>query len=78
MDMLLPSVVAMKREKQFMEHVFKCFTWGKPVRRDTALIDEGVSRVGEFRKQFNRVRLIRRFFSVKRRNMIRKFDFPID
>ena len=68
----------MKREKQFMDHVLKCFTWGKPVRRDNPLIDDEVSRVDEFRSKFNRVRLIRSFFSIKRRNLNKKFDYPID
>ena len=76
--MIKPTLIALKREKQFMEHVLKCFTWGKPVRRDTPLIDDEVSRLDEFRTRFNRVRLIRKFFSIKRRNLNRKFDYPID
>ena len=77
-DFVLPSVVAMKREKQIMEHVYKCFTFGKPVRRDNPLVCHDVSRIDEIKQKFNRVKLIRRYFSVKRRNMHRKFDYPID
>lgn len=76
--MMKPSVVAHKREKQFMEHVYKCFTFGKPVRRIEPLVYDEGSRVTEIKSKFNRVRLIRRYFSVKRRNLHRKFDFPID
>ena len=61
-----------------MKHVLKCFTFGKPVRRDIPLISEEGSRVNEIKSKFNRVRLIRRYFSVKRRNLNRKFDYPID
>ena len=68
----------MKREKQFMEHVLKCFTWGVPVRRDTPLVNDEVSKIDEIKSKFNRVRLIRRYFSVKRRDLNRKFDCPID
>ena len=61
-----------------MEHVYKCFTFGKPVRRDNPLVCNDVSRIDEIKQKFNRVKLIRRYFSVKRRNMHRKFDYPID
>ena len=77
-DLLKPSIIALKREKQFMEHVLKCFTWGRPVRRDTPLINDEISWADEFRRRFNWVRLIRNFFSIKRRNLNRKFDYPID
>ena len=76
--MIKPSVVAYKREKQFMEHVYKCFTFGKPVRRIEPLVYDEGSRVNEIKSKFNRVRLIRQYFSVKRRDLHRKFDFPID
>lgn len=39
--------------------------------------DEG-SRIDEIKSKFNRVRLIRRYFSVKRQSLNRKFDYPID
>ena len=76
--LLKPSVVGLRRERQFMEHVLKCFTYGKPVRRDNPLVADVGSRIEEIKGKFNRVRLIRRFFSVKRRNLNRKFDYPID
>lgn len=75
---MLPSVVAMRREKQIMQHVLKCFTFGKPVRRNIAHISGEGSRINEIKSKFNRVRLIRRYFSVKRSNLNRKFDYPID
>ena len=78
LDQMKPSVIAAKREKQFIDHVYKCFTFGKPVRRIDALADDSVSRCDEIKSKFNRVRLIRRFFSIKRRNLNRKFDYPID
>lgn len=75
---ILPSVIAMRREKQIMDHVLKCFTWGKPVRRDVPLVGKDGSRINEIKSKFNRVRLIRQYFSVKRRNLNRKFDYPVD
>ena len=78
MDLLRPSVVSMKREKQLMNHVLKCFTFGKAVRRDNALLVDDSSRVEEIKSKFNRVKLIRRFFSIKRRDVNRKFDYPVD
>ena len=77
-EFMRPSVVAMRREKQFIQHVLKCFTFGKPVRRDNPLVYDSVSRIDEIRSKFNRVRLIRRYFSIKRRDLNRKFDYPID
>ena len=68
----------MRREKQIMDHVLKCFTWGKPVRRDVPLVGKDGSRINEIKSKFNRVRLIRQYFSVKRRNLNRKFDYPVD
>lgn len=61
-----------------MDHVLKCFTFGKPVRRDNPLEVDHVSKIEEIKSKFNRVRLIRRYFSIKRRHLNRKFDFPID
>ena len=73
-----PNVVAMKREKQFMDHVLKCFTFGQPVRRDDPRKKEGPSAVDEIKRKFNRVFLIRKFFSVKRAKANKKFDYPVD
>jgi hypothetical protein len=61
-----------------MEHVAKCFTFGKPVRRDTPEMCDDASRIEEIKSKFNRVRLIRKYFSIKRKNQARKFDYPID
>ena len=77
-DSLKPNVISMKREKQFMNHVLKCFTFGKPVRRDNGIVVDNASRFDEIKSRFNRVRLIRRYFSIKRRNLNRKFDYPVD
>ena len=77
-DYMKPNIVALKREKQFMDHVYKCFTFGKPVRRDTPLVKQGPSNIDEIKRKFNRVRLIRSYFSVKRQKKNRKFDYPVD
>jgi len=61
-----------------MEHVLKCFTFGKAVRRDETEVFHSVSRIDEIKQKFNRVKLIRKFFSIKRRGFNRKFDYPID
>ena len=61
--MILPTAIAMKREKIIMDHVLKCFTWGRKVRRDTPLEVNQVSKADDIRRKFNRVKLIRRYFS---------------
>ena len=78
MDQLKPVIYAKKRENQFMAHVMKCFTFGKPVRRTDPLDNESVSRIEEMRRKFNRVRLIRSYHSIKRRDKQRKFEDPLD
>lgn len=76
--LLLPHIVALKREQQFMQHVYKCFTFGYPVRRIDPLIPMTSSKIEELKRAFNRVALIRGFFSIQRKNMKRKFKFPLD
>ena len=66
-DLFVPSISSINREKVIMNHVLKCFTFGKPVRRDTP--DDSQpheSRIEEIKKKFNRIFLIRRFMSKKR------------
>lgn len=46
-DMILPTAIAMKREKIIMDHVLKCFTWGRKVRRDTPLETNQQSKADE-------------------------------
>lgn len=78
MDHLKPVTYARRREKNIMDHVLKCFTFGKPVRRIDPPEDEKGSKIEDMQRKFNRVRLIRTFHSVKRRNLQRKFDDPLD
>ena len=73
-----PNIIARRREKEFMDHVMKCFTFGQPVRRDTPFVIQGPSNIDEIKRRFNRVKLIRNYFSIKRRNATKKFDYPID
>ena len=68
-DHLKPVAYTRKREKNIMDHVLKCFTFGKPVRRIEAPEDEKGNKIEEMQRKFNRVRLIRTFHSVKRRNL---------
>ena len=63
-EFLKASAISMRREKQFMAHVLKCFTFGRPVRRDQAPAGSNVSKTQEIKSRFNRVRLIRRYFSI--------------
>ena len=77
-DHVKPNMIARLREKQMYAHVLKCFAFGKPVRRVNPVTENNLSRVEDIRRRFNRVRLIRQFYSKKRANCNRKFDFPID
>ena len=77
-DLLKPQVVARQREKLIMDHVLKCFTFGRPVRRDSPLERQEVSNIDEIKALFSRVHLIRHNFKVQRRNVNRKFDNPVD
>ena len=77
-DFMKPNVVELKRQKQYMDHVLKCFTFGHPVRRDEPLVKQGPSAIDEIKRKFNRVFLIRKFFSVKRSKANKKFDYPVD
>ena len=78
MDHLKPVTYARLREKKIMDHVLKCFTFGKQVRRIEPPEDEKGNKIEEMQRKFNRVRLIRTFHSIKRRNLQRKFDDPLD
>ena len=45
MDHLKPVTYARRREKNIMEHVLKCFTFGKKVRRIDPPEDEKGSKI---------------------------------
>ena len=71
---------AVERESHLMSHVEKCFTYGKSVRRDTASNPAGDvrSKIEDIKKKFNRIGLLRKFYSKHRVEVQKKFDFPID
>ena len=74
-----PNAVALKREKLFMDHVFKCFTFGKPVRRDSPVEkEEAMTKAEELKGLFSRVKLIRKNFAVSKMHVKRKFAHPVD
>ena len=77
-EMMKPIIYTQRREKNIMDHVMKCFTFGKPVRRTEPLETDTASRTEDVKKRFNRIRLIRNFHSIKRRDKNRKFDNPLD
>jgi hypothetical protein len=55
----------------------KCFTFGKKVKRQMEDDAEKVSRVDILKKRFQRLSLLREYFSVTKRNQPRKFKHPI-
>ena len=77
-NMLMPNIVGYLREKQQAHHLKMCFTWGYPIRRLDPHVVHKNSKLDELKRRFNRVALIRRFYSVKRRGMKRKFKYPVD
>ena len=55
-----------------------CFTWGYPIRRLDPQVTQKNSKIDELKRRFNRVALIRRFYSLKRKTNKRKFKYPVD
>ena len=77
-----PAIVAREREDWLQEHVKKCFTYGKKVvRTNTSELEDTrtqQAKIDEFQKKFNRIGLVRKFYSKKRDQKNKKFDFPVD
>jgi hypothetical protein len=55
----------------------KCFTFGKKVKRQVEDDGDRVSRVDILKKRFQRLSLLRQYFSVNKRELPRKFKYPI-
>ncbi|CDW82160.1 UNKNOWN [Stylonychia lemnae] len=72
------ALLQKRRQDRVMNHVFKCFTFGKKCRRqlddDVAI----VSRVDILKRRFQRLDLVRDYYSVKKRNNQRKFKYPLN
>lgn len=56
----------------------KCFTFGKRLKRNIDPENAVVSRVALLKKKFERLGLLREFYSVKTKNNFRKFRFPVN
>jgi len=63
----------------------RCFTYGKPVRRDTLpgdglgnYADSVSKRIDEIQRKFNRVGLLKQYYSKAKKDKQKKFDYPID
>lgn len=78
-ESLQKSIVALEREKHIMQHVMKCFTFGKEIRRDAAgnFSFKQVDKISEIKESFCRVGLIRKYFNKSCEASIRKFRGPI-
>jgi hypothetical protein len=55
----------------------KCFTFGKKIKRQLEDDADRVSRVEILKKRFQRLSLLREYFSVENRNRPRKFKYPV-
>lgn len=77
-----PNVVARTREDLFASHVLKCFTYGKSVRRtvpyDPTNQKNPRSKIEDIQRRFNRIGLLRKYYSKRREAHSKKFDFPVD
>ena len=61
-----------------MEHVFKCFTYGKKVIRNPTDVGEDTSRVDTLKMRFRRIDLLRKYFAVQKDAKDKKFSFPVN
>jgi len=55
----------------------KCFTFGKKIKRQLEDDGDRISRVEILKKRFQRLSLLREYFSVENRNRPRKFKYPV-
>ena len=55
----------------------KCFTFGKKVKRQLDEDGDQMSRVDILKKRFQRLTLLREYFSVEKRKQPRKFKYPV-
>ena len=76
-DSVYHKAVAYERERHIETYMNRCFQVGRPIHRDKAGV-KAVDKVAEFKRQFNRIGLMREFFNQDRENETKKFDMPID
>ncbi len=55
----------------------KCFTFGKRLKRQMEEDADKISRVEVLKKRFQRLSLLREYFSVGNREQPRKFKYPV-
>jgi hypothetical protein len=55
----------------------KCFTFGKPVRRQKDCDPKETSKVQILKRRFKRMELLRKYYSVKTEDGTRPFNFPV-
>lgn len=70
-----------EREDHIQSHTMKCFTHGKPVRRNEEQLpddSQNRNRLDELRRKFNRISLLRKYYSKKNETKWKKFNYPID
>ena len=61
----------------FNPYRMKCFTFGKKIKRQLEDDGDRISRVEILKKRFQRLSLLREYFSVENRNRPRKFKYPV-
>eukprot|EP00347_Sterkiella_histriomuscorum_P008019 403346680 len=77
-DLPFKKVLGQKRkEDRILDHVMKCFTFGKRVRRQVEDEAQQISRVQILKTRFQRLELVREYFSVKKKQTNRKFKNPL-
>lgn len=57
---------------------FKCFTYGKKIKREPEPSEENHSKVDILKKRFKKMDLLRKYFAVTKEGKDKKFNFPVD
>jgi len=56
----------------------KCFTYGRRVQRSKEVDIESQTKVDVLKQRFQRMELLRKYFSVSKEKETRKFTYPVD
>ncbi|CDW80238.1 UNKNOWN [Stylonychia lemnae] len=67
-----------RRQDRIYEHIMKCFTFGKKVKRQSEQEHQQVSKVEILQRRFQRLGLVREYFSLDKKKINRKFRFPVN
>lgn len=71
------ALLSKRKEDRIMDHVMKCFTFGKKLKRQIEDKDIEETKVDTLKKRFKRMGLLRQYYSVSKQQSERKFTHPL-